>query len=101
MANNAIEREVTNEGSHTRDRSGKECLPATRRRPQRAFGIGTSGPPRTAAQGPWRTGGVPHRHRSLHQRVLLATAVREARSRSEDNGPAICEAFRAPAKERQ
>jgi transposase len=32
---------------------------------------------------------------------LLATAVREARSRREDHGPAVCEAIRTPAKERQ
>ena len=33
MTNNAIEREVSNESSHTRYRPGKECLPAPRCRP--------------------------------------------------------------------
>src|SRR6185437_6004106 len=104
MANNAIEREVSNEGSHTRDRAlvqlantsardrpGKECLPAAWCRPLGTRGFGAAGPPRTAAQGPWRAGAVPHRHRSLHRRILLATAVREARSHREDHGPAIRE----------
>ena len=31
----------------------------------------------------------------------LAAAVREARSRGEDHGSAVCEAIRPPAKERQ
>src|ERR1700719_209691 len=98
--NNAIEREVSNESSHTRYRPGKECLPASRCRPQRTPVIGTSGPPRTAAQGHWRTGTVPHRHRSLHGRILLAAAVREARSRREDHGASVREAIRTPAEER-
>ena len=43
----------------------------------------------------------PYRHRSFHGRILLATAVREARSRREDHGSAVREAIRTPAKERQ
>src|SRR5580704_4442416 len=101
MANNAIEREVSNESSHTGYRPGKERLPTTRCRPEGTPRIGMSGSPRTAAEGPWRTGVVPHRHRSLHRRILLAAAVREARSRREDHGPAVCKAIRTPAEERQ
>jgi hypothetical protein len=36
----------------------------------------------------------------IHRRILLATAVREARSRHEDHGPAVREAVRAQAEER-
>ena len=63
-------------------------------------GTGTSSPPRAAAEGHWRTGAVPHRHRSFHRRILLATAVREAGSRGEDHGTSVREAIRTPAKER-
>src|ERR1700691_2511694 len=42
----------------------------------------------------------PYRHRSLDWCILLAAAVREARSRREDYGPAVREAVRAPAEER-
>jgi hypothetical protein len=40
-------------------------------------------------------------YRSLDRCILLAAAVREARSRREDHGPAIREAIRTAAKERQ
>ena len=49
---------------------------------------------------PWRTGAVPHRHRSLHRRILLAAAVREARSRGKDHGAAVREALCPQAEER-
>src|SRR5208282_3467489 len=100
MANNAIKREVTHEGSDNGHRLGEECFPTTRRRPKGTLGAGTSGPPRSAAEGHRRTGAVPHRHRSFHGRILLATAVRKARSCGEDHGASVREAIRTPAEER-